>query len=59
MIEARVISTARHDELELLLACDAEAGLLTVDALDCLDGTPVVDVKPWIASVDLPPEADT
>ena len=41
-----------------LLACDAEAGLLTVDALDCLEGTPVVDIKPWIASVDLPPGAD-
>jgi tRNA (adenine37-N6)-methyltransferase len=39
-----------------LLACDREAGLLTVDALDCLDGTPVVDIKPWLATVDLPPE---
>ena len=34
---------------------DAEAGLLTIDALDCLDGTPVLDVKPWLATVDVPP----
>ncbi|MGH6925988.1 MAG: tRNA (N6-threonylcarbamoyladenosine(37)-N6)-methyltransferase TrmO [Propylenella sp.] len=41
-----------------LLSCDAEAGVLTVDALDCLDGTPVLDIKPWLASVDVPPEIE-
>ncbi len=39
-----------------LLSCDAESGLLEVNALDCLDGTPVLDVKPWRASVDVPTE---
>ena len=37
-----------------LIACDADAGTLEVDALDCLDETPVLDIKPWIASVDAP-----
>jgi tRNA-Thr(GGU) m(6)t(6)A37 methyltransferase TsaA len=38
-----------------LLSCDAEAGVLELDALDCLDGTPVLDIKPWLPSVDVPP----
>lgn len=36
---------------------DAVAGVVEVDALDAFDGTPLLDVKPWIASVDLPPGA--
>ena len=39
-----------------LLSCDAETGRLDVDALDCLDGTPVLDLKPWRQSVDVPPD---
>lgn len=39
-----------------LTACDAESGVLMVDALDCLNETPVLDVKPWIAGVDVPPD---
>jgi tRNA (Thr-GGU) A37 N-methylase len=27
-----------------------------VDALDCLDETPVLDIKPWRQKVDVPPE---
>ena len=27
-----------------------------VDAADCFDGTPLVDVKPWLPSIDAPPE---
>jgi tRNA-Thr(GGU) m(6)t(6)A37 methyltransferase TsaA len=34
---------------------DAAAGVVEVDALDAFDGTPLIDLKPWIASVDLPP----
>ncbi len=34
---------------------EAARGLLTIDAGDALDGTPVLDIKPWIASVDVPP----
>ena len=37
-----------------IIDLDHEAGVLGVDALDCVDGTPVVDIKPWIESVDVP-----
>ena len=40
-----------------LVACDAGAGTLEVDALDCLDGTPVLDIKPWRKGVDVPPDS--
>ena len=40
-----------------LVACNAEAGTLEVDALDCLDGTPVLDIKPWRKGVDVPPDS--
>lgn len=26
-----------------------------IDAIDCYDGTPVVDIKPWIETIDIPP----
>jgi tRNA-Thr(GGU) m(6)t(6)A37 methyltransferase TsaA len=38
-----------------VLALDQSAGVLTVDALDAFDGTPLLDVKPWLSSVDIPP----
>ncbi|MCU0903183.1 MAG: TrmO family methyltransferase [Tabrizicola sp.] len=41
-----------------LLALDASAGVLTVDALDAFDGTALLDVKPWLHSVDIPPALD-
>jgi tRNA-Thr(GGU) m(6)t(6)A37 methyltransferase TsaA len=34
---------------------DAQAGVLTIDAIDVLDGTPLLDLKPYLASVDAPP----
>jgi tRNA (Thr-GGU) A37 N-methylase len=37
------------------MSIDAEEGSILVDALDCLDGTPVLDIKPWIEGVDVPP----
>ncbi|MHA1548389.1 MAG: tRNA (N6-threonylcarbamoyladenosine(37)-N6)-methyltransferase TrmO [Alphaproteobacteria bacterium] len=37
-----------------LLNVDHSTGRITIDAIDCLDGTPVVDVKPWYASIDAP-----
>jgi tRNA-Thr(GGU) m(6)t(6)A37 methyltransferase TsaA len=40
-----------------LVALDADAGVLTLDAIDALDGTPVVDVKPYFASIDSFPDA--
>ena len=38
-----------------LLTCDAGMGVLRVDALDCLDRTPLLDLKPWRIKVDVPP----
>jgi tRNA-Thr(GGU) m(6)t(6)A37 methyltransferase TsaA len=40
-----------------ILAIDAAAGVLRVDALDAFDGTPLLDIKPWLTSVDVPPAA--
>ena len=39
-----------------IVALNAEAGALEVDALDCLDQTPVLDIKPWRPGVDIPPD---
>ena len=40
-----------------LVALDIEAGRVEIDAIDVLDGTPVIDLKPYYASVDAFPEA--
>ena len=40
-----------------LLGVNVEAGILTLDAIDALDGTPVLDIKPYFASTDAFPEA--
>ncbi len=31
------------------------SGVIEIDAIDCLDGTPLVDIKPWLESIDVPP----
>jgi tRNA-Thr(GGU) m(6)t(6)A37 methyltransferase TsaA len=36
---------------------DPTGGVIRLDALDCYDGTPIIDVKPWKPSVDIPPDA--
>lgn len=38
-----------------ILLLDAAAGRLEVDALDAYDETPLLDIKPWLPSVDVPP----
>ena len=38
-------------------SCGVEGTTLTVVGLDCLDGTPLIDIKPYFASVDSVPEA--
>ena len=38
-----------------VLAIDQQAGRVDIDAIDCLDGTGLVDIKPWLASIDIPP----
>ena len=40
-----------------LVSLDLELGLLTIDAIDTLDGTPVLDVKPYFATNDSIPDA--
>ncbi|MGN6538869.1 MAG: tRNA (N6-threonylcarbamoyladenosine(37)-N6)-methyltransferase TrmO [Mesorhizobium sp.] len=40
-----------------LIGIDMEAGRLALEAIDVLDGTPVVDIKPYFASVDSVPDA--
>lgn len=40
-----------------LLGLDAESGRLDIDAIDVLDGTPVIDIKPYYASTDAVPHA--
>ncbi len=39
----------------VITSLDAAAGRIGIDAIDCLDGTPVVDIKPWLETVDIPP----
>ncbi len=33
---------------------DLKSGVIGVDAIDCFDGTPLLDIKPWIKAVDAP-----
>ena len=67
MTTASLIELLRHKEghaylnwlrqlgRQLQLAIDAAAGHVSVDALDAFDGTPLVDIKPWLPGVDVPP----
>ena len=38
-----------------IVALDRETGIIGIDAIDVLDGTPLLDIKPYLASVDAPP----
>lgn len=42
-----------------LTGLDTEAGILELDAIDVLDQTPVIDLKPYIAAIDAVPDAQT
>ena len=35
-----------------VLNVDILRGIVEIDAIDCLDETPLLDIKPWIASID-------
>lgn len=37
-----------------ITSIDHDAGVIGIDAIDCVDGTPVVDLKPWIPGIDMP-----
>jgi tRNA-Thr(GGU) m(6)t(6)A37 methyltransferase TsaA len=53
-------SPARPNPMALavvrLLAIDHTAGALQFDALDAFDGTALLDIKPWLPTVDIPPD---
>jgi tRNA (adenine37-N6)-methyltransferase len=53
-------SPARPNPIALavvrILNVDQETGSIEIDAIDCLDGTPLLDIKPWLPTVDMPPE---
>ena len=40
-----------------LIAVDIGSGRIDIDGIDVLDGTPVIDIKPYFASTDAFPEA--
>ena len=40
-----------------LLSIDVSAARIEIDAIDCLDGTPLLDIKPYLPSVDSVPDA--
>lgn len=40
-----------------VLALEPATGRVQIDAIDCVDGTPLLDIKPWLAGIDLPPGA--
>lgn len=35
-----------------LTTFDQDTGILGIDAIDCLDGTPLLDIKPWMERID-------
>ncbi|HBZ44906.1 MAG TPA: tRNA (N6-threonylcarbamoyladenosine(37)-N6)-methyltransferase TrmO [Maritimibacter sp.] len=37
-----------------ITAIDLDAGRVEIDAIDCFDGTPLVDIKPWLPTIDTP-----
>ncbi|WP_439138847.1 TrmO family methyltransferase domain-containing protein [Roseicyclus sp.] len=39
----------------VITSLDPAAGIIGIDATDAYDGTPLLDIKPWIDTVDVPP----
>jgi len=39
----------------IITSLDSETGVIGIDATDAFDRTPVVDIKPWMAGIDVPP----
>ncbi len=37
-----------------ITSLDIANGRIGIDAIDCFDRTPLVDIKPWLPSIDLP-----
>lgn len=38
-----------------ITSLDIEKGHIGIDAIDVYDGTPLIDLKPWLETVDIPP----
>jgi tRNA-Thr(GGU) m(6)t(6)A37 methyltransferase TsaA len=38
-----------------ITSLDPVTGVIGIDAIDAFDGTPVIDIKPWMESIDIPP----
>ncbi len=38
-----------------ITSLDHEAGEIGIDVTDAFDGTPVLDIKPWLDGIDIPP----
>ena len=53
-------SPARPNPIALstvrVLALAEAAGIVRIDATDCLDGTPLIDIRPWNPDIDMPPD---
>ena len=51
-------SPARPNPIALstvrILNLDQEEGRIEIDAIDCVDGTPLIDIRPWVESLDAP-----
>ena len=49
-------SPARPNPIALatvgIISVDQAAGRIAIDAIDCLDGTPLLDIKPWSAVIE-------
>jgi tRNA-Thr(GGU) m(6)t(6)A37 methyltransferase TsaA len=39
----------------VITSIDPDTATIGIDATDAFDGTPVLDIKPWIGTVDVPP----
>lgn len=39
-----------------ITALDPQTGVIGIDATDAFDMTPVIDIKPWMGGIDIPPE---
>jgi len=39
----------------IVTGVDIDTATLEIDAIDCFDNTPLLDIKPWFETVDMPP----
>ena len=56
-LRAALAGAAQPDRAGVVEIVGIEGGTLTVRNVDCVDGTPLVDIKPYFASTDSFPDA--